>query len=177
MAASDADHDYYHIVLKALESQYGKATGNAFNFSTWEVQAHDRSETFELVEPYLSQKLDIITVQLWENVSDTTTYEDDLVSLLLFLKEKAPHARILVIGDIWSGGNAEPFKANAVKRTGVEFVSLDGITDNPDYSCGLGATVYDDEGNPHTVEHEGVAAHPGDKGMRAIAERILSVLG
>ena len=51
-----------------------------------------------------------------------------------------------------------------------------GIADNEQYYCGLGTTVYDKDGNPHTVKNEGVAMHPGDKGMELIAERIIEAI-
>ena len=68
------------------------------------------------------------------------------------------------------------YKKTAVENTNVEFVSLDGITDNKAYYSGLGTTVYDEDGNVHVVEHDGVAKHPGDKGMQAIADAIITVL-
>ncbi|MBE5837171.1 hypothetical protein [Butyrivibrio sp.] len=65
---------------------------------------------------------------------------------------------------------------NAVEENDVEYVSLDGITDNEEYYCGLNTIVYDESGEEHIVEHNGVANHPGDKGMQAIADRIILVL-
>ena len=118
----------------------------------------------------------MITIQLAENASILTTYEDDYVSLLKYVKEKAPNARILVIGDFWKYQNRSELKERAVIRANAEYVSLDGITDNEDYYCGKGAIVYDKDGNEHIVEHGGVAIHPGDKGMEAIAERIINKL-
>ena len=52
------------------------------------------------------------------------------------------------------------------------FVSLSEIKGNADYQAGLGTIVYDKNGNEHVIEHEGVAAHPGDKGMKYIAEAV-----
>ena len=36
--------------------------------------------------------------------------------------------------------------------------------------------VYGNDGQEHTVDHRGVANHPGDKGMQAIADRIIEAL-
>lgn len=38
----------------------------------------------------------------------------------------------------------------------------------------MNTVVYGDDGSEHTVTHAGVAGHPGDKGMAAIADRILA---
>lgn len=40
----------------------------------------------------------------------------------------------------------------------------------------MGTLVEDSEGNMKEINHEGVAIHPGDKGMRAIADRIIEVI-
>ncbi|MBE6004393.1 MAG: SGNH/GDSL hydrolase family protein [Lachnospiraceae bacterium] len=150
--------------------------GVPYNFSVWETLSHDRDETLEYLDHYLSPKLDLVTVQLAENVSDLSTYEEDYESLLKYVKEKAPNARILVVDDFWSIDNRAELKKIAVDKTCTEFVSLEGITDNKEYYYGLGTIVYDAEGNEHVVEHSGVANHPGDKGMKAIAERIIEEL-
>lgn len=176
MAASDADHDYYHIVLKYLEDNNESVKGVPYNFSRWETLSHDRDETLEYLNHYLSPKLDLVTVQLAENASDLSTYEEDYESLLNYIKEKAPNARILVIDDFWGQDNRAELKKAAAEKTGAEFVSLEGITDNEEYYCGLGTIVYGADGKEHVVEHAGVAKHPGDKGMAAIAERIIEVL-
>ncbi len=177
MAASDADHDYYHIVLKYLEDKYGNVTGEICNFSVWESQAEDRDGALtEYLEPFLNPDLDLITVQLGENVDDLETYQEDYVSMLQFIRSKAPNARILVIEDFWTVDERYDMEFAACALTDAEFVSLDDIASNDEYYCGTGTTVYDKYGNEYTVEHDGVAMHPGDEGMAAIAERIISAL-
>ncbi|MCR4704151.1 MAG: SGNH/GDSL hydrolase family protein [Saccharofermentans sp.] len=176
MAASDEEHDYYHLVLKHIEENKGKTKGISYNFYIWETQSHDRDEALELLDQYLSPELDLITVQLGENAGDLTTFQKDYVSLLQYIRSKAPNARILVLGDFWISENRDELKAAAAAEANVEFVSLDGIASNEEYYCGLGTVVYDAEGNEHIVEHDGVARHPGDNGMKAIADRIIATL-
>lgn len=176
MAASNEDHDYYHIVLNYLKEKNGDVMGVPYNFAVWETQSHDRDETLTYLDHYLSPKIDLITVQLAENASDLSTYQEDYASLLEYIKTNAPNARILVIGDFWSNGDRNNLKINAINQENVEYVSLEGITDNKEYYCGLGTIVYDKDGGEHIVEHDGVANHPGDKGMEAIAKRIIEFL-
>ena len=67
-------------------------------------------------------------------------------------------------------------KQKACERTKVEFISLDEIKGLKKYQCGMGTIVYDNNGKPHTVEHAGVANHPGNAGMKWIANRIIEVV-
>ncbi|MBE5837170.1 SGNH/GDSL hydrolase family protein [Butyrivibrio sp.] len=99
MAVCDAEHDYYHLGLDYLKENNKSVKGVPYNFSVWETQSHDRDETLEYLDHYLSTELDLVTIQLAENASDLTTYQEDYVSLISYVREKAPNARILVIGD------------------------------------------------------------------------------
>ena len=146
------------------------------NFYKWEVQAYDRAEAFELLDPYLDPKLNLITVQLGENVSDLTTYEKDFEELIRYIQKKAPSAQILVIDDFWNADEKVQQKKQATDNTGVQFISLSEIKGKPEYKAGIVSTVYDANGQPHSIEHEGVAAHPGDKGMQYIADAVIKVL-
>ena len=176
MAASDEDRDYFHIVLKNLKTTHENVSGTTCNLYGWESQSHDRDGALYLLDGYLSPNLDLVTVQLGENVDDLSTFESDFLSLLLYIKEKAPNARIIVVGDFWNKENRDELKEKVAKEAGADFVSLDGIANNKAYYRGMGSYVYDKEGNPHLVEHEGVAIHPGDAGMKAIADRIINTL-
>ena len=100
MAATRADKDYVHLVADHLKDTYGDVCYYAVNFFKWEDQAHDRAETYEVIDPYLSSKLDLISIQLSENVSDTTTFEQDFESLIDHIRENAPDAAVYVIGDL-----------------------------------------------------------------------------
>ena len=58
----------------------------------------------------------------------------------------------------------------------ISGVSLKDIQGSIDAAAGTGAVVFDPAGTPHTVENADVAAHPGDRGMQAIADRIIEAL-
>lgn len=40
----------------------------------------------------------------------------------------------------------------------------------------MGTVVFDKDGKKHLIEHDGVAKHPGDKGMEAIAGKVVEKL-
>ena len=175
MSASVEENDYYHLITKGLTEKYGSVESKAHNYYLWEIQAHDRAETFDTLTPYLSADLDLITIQLSENVRDLTTFHADYLELIAYLKKSCPNAKIILIDDFWSDEKAALKKAVADELT-IPFADLSAARGNTLYHCGMGTTVYGDDGAPHTVDHQGVANHPGDKGMRFIADAVLALL-
>lgn len=174
MAASSAEKDYYHIVKSWLESKYDTVNSLAYNFSMWEVLYTDRAETIEIIDSYLSSNLDLITIQLGENVTNLDTFKGDFEYLLNHIKSMVPSAHIIVLGDIITdSGERDIIKKKVCEEYNIDYISFDDIKDNKEYQCGKGITVYDDKGNPHIVEHDGVASHPNDKAMQLIADRVI----
>lgn len=176
VAASDTEHDYFHLVKEYIQSKHKLVDAKIFTFSVWEVQSHDRDETLDFLTPYLDETLDLITIQLAENARDISTYEADFVSLIEFIKDKCPKAEIIVIGDFWEYMNRDKLKENACMKTGVIYVSLDEVKNNKAYYCGMGTVVLDDNNHEYIVEHSGIADHPGNNGMQAIADRVIKHL-
>ncbi len=176
MAATEADKDYVHLISNYLKDQYGDVCCYSTNFSLWERQSHDRAETYDDIDKFLSMKLNLVTIQLGENVDDPTTFESDLEELIEYVQKKAPKAEILVIDNFWDDEKIESMKIEASNNTNVKFISLDEIKNKPEYQCGLGTIVFDKAGNEHTVEHEGVARHPNNDGMKYIADKIIESL-
>jgi len=115
------------------------------------------------LDKYLSDELDLITIQLSENVSDVSTFREDFEELCRYIIQKSPSAQIIVIDDFWDSGEKSSMKVNATRSCNVDFVSLDEIKGNADYQAGLGTIVYDQNGNGHVIEHEGVAGHDSVK--------------
>ena len=175
MAASDADHDYVHLVSAFLSASHGKIACHPYYFYEWET-AENRASKLSLLDPYLDSGLDLVTIQLGENAEDLTTFEQDFEDLIRYVREKAPEARVLVIDDFWFNEERSRMKRSAADKAGVEFVSLEEIRGSADAEAGIGSVVYDPAGNPHTVQNADVASHPGDQGMRLIADQIIAAL-
>lgn len=175
MAATKAENDYYHLLISYLKGNNDEVTSYSYNFAQWEMQSHDRAETFDLISPHISPKLNLITVQLGENVSDSTTIESDFEELIMYLKNKAPNAEIIIIGDFWNS-DRDIIKEKTANKLNVKFVSLSDAHGNDKYWAGIGTTVYDAAGNKHIIEHSGVASHPGDFGMEYIANNVINVI-
>lgn len=174
MAASTREKDYYHRVCSYLKNKYNTINSYAVNYFIWEVQAADRGETYDLIDGYLDAKLDLVTIQLSENVKELNTYQDDYEALIRYIHARAPKAQIIVIDDFWGRGERATLKKKAAEATGVQFADLNEIKGKDEYRCLVGTTVYGAQGEAHVVEHEGVAIHPGDKGMEYIANAVIA---
>ena len=175
MAASRQDKDYVHLVTNWLTTHHEHVFSLAYNFSIWETQSHDRAQLLKDLDSKLDPKIDLITIQLSENANDLSTFSKDLIDLINYIHTHCPHAKILLIDDFWDNNKAS-IKSQVATQTHVDFISLDAVRNNPTAQCGLGTTVFGDDGTPHKVEHQGVAVHPGDSGMQYIANQIISVL-
>ena len=174
MAASDADHDYYHRVVGMLKRNSMNTVNSAVvSGYTWEVQSHDRDEALETIDPYLTYGIDLVTVQLSENASDLSTFEADFSSLLRHIKDVCGNnCQVIVIDDFWSE-EKHNLKKNVCEEFDILFVDLSDIRGVAEYQVGMGTAVSGEDGEEHIIEHSGVAGHPGDEGMRIIAERVL----
>lgn len=176
MAATSQDKDYVHLISSYLEGLHEEVCMNVVNYSVWEMQATDRAETYQILDYYLDKRLNLVTIQLSENVNDMSTYEVDYEELIRYIRKCAPYAQVIVIDDFWNSDDKSTLKEEAANNTGVDFVSLSSIKGKAEYQCGMDTIVYDSEGREHIVKHDGVAVHPGDKGMKYIADSVISVI-
>ncbi|MCH3998895.1 MAG: SGNH/GDSL hydrolase family protein [Lachnospiraceae bacterium] len=189
MAATSQDTDYVHQTeslltdkLEELKPGAKGINGYAFNYSVWETNAHDRAQTYPVMDKYMTEGggLDVVVLQLGENVSDASTddstYESDYAELIQHIKEEAPFAQIITVGDFWADDTKDAVKKSVAEEVGVTYVDLAEIQDDPNYEAGMGTTVQGDDGNEHEIDHSGVAKHPGDTGMKWIAKKIVDMV-
>lgn len=128
-----------------------------------------------MLEPYLSNKLNLVSIQLSENVTDLSTFHSDYTELINHIKEKCPNAQIILVDEFWSNEKAN-LKEDIASTNNIPFVDLSEIRGMKEYQCGMNTIVYGDDAKEYKVKHDGVAEHPGDKGMEFIADAIISVI-
>ena len=177
MASRSIDTDYVHVVANRMADKQNLPINEyAYNYATWEVQASDRAETFPMIKPYLNSNLDTVVIQLGENVSNLTTFQDDYEELVKYVMDNARNARIVLVGDFWTNDEQEEMKEKVANKLQIPYVDLSAIQNNSTYQAGLGTMVEGSDGVQHKIEHAGVAVHPGDKGMQFIAEKIIDCI-
>lgn len=172
MASSEDGKDYYSLVEKYLEEKYGKVNGQKIAFTSWETNYRDRVEFLPMLDEYLNEDTKLVTVQLSENMTNKDTFSRDYKELLKYIMKKSPKAQIIVVGDIWFEDN-DRMKAEICKEMKLEYVSLDEMRQDRKYYCGMGTKIVGDDKEVHKVDHQGVADHPGDRGMKYIADHII----
>lgn len=175
MAASDAEHDYVHQIIRGLSAKY-HVIADVMNFWAWEVTAHDRQEVLPLLNRFLVREVDLYVVQLGENAGNNIgTMDGDFRTLLATLREQSPQARIVVFGGFWANKKLDQIKESVCRETGATYISLQDIQ-SANYQSSMGMVVQDGNGHEHNIEHEGVSRHPNDKGMTQMAQKLWSSL-
>lgn len=173
ICSTQPDNDYFNLVVKELENRHGDVVAYPYNFAPWE-RAANRDTALDLIDVYLNDKLDLVTIQLGENASDITTYEGDLEALIRYIREKAPKAQIIVIGDWWSVEKND-MRKEAAKNSNCEFADLSEVIGDSKYQSKTGLECYLSDGTTINVSEE-ASTHPGDLGMEYIADKVINLI-
>ena len=96
--------------------------------------------------------------------------------MLSKLRTAAPHARVVWAAAWYTSTERLDAIHAACAATGCEFIPFNDLNTAENRGA-IGNTITYPDGNTSTVEASGVASHPGDAGMLAIAQRILGKLG
>lgn len=164
MAASSIDNDFVHLIVKELDKRFGTIDYCIAQGSKWE-RAYTR--TGEVMQEIYSKArefdADIIIVRIGENITpeehlkvDCKPAIDEAIRYLI----KSDNAQVIVTDMFWYAIYNDAFREIAEER-GYTFCHITDLEeDERTMAKGL-------------FEHQGVASHPGDYGMRCLADRIL----
>ena len=165
MAASSPEKDYVHRTVSMLEEKYGKVQFCIAQRADWERDFSNPRALDYFKEAY-DFDADIAIFRLGENVRLTSPEQIDVlagafVDAMKYLSE-GRRAKLVVTDTFWRNGAINSAIEKACATMGIESVKLGDLgDDNSMKAIGL-------------FDHAGVAAHPGDKGMQAIADRIVA---
>ncbi|SRR5258708_29089166 len=170
MAASALEKDYVHLVAAGLAGLTGKKPEIKFaNIADFERGL----ATFDLDERLKSElefKPTLVIVAIGENVAALQTddakaqFKSSLGKLLR--KFKSGGATLIVRSCFWPDPAKDGILREACTAAGGTFVDISA----------LGKDEFNYARSERKFEHAGVAAHPGDKGMKAIADAIIAAL-
>ena len=171
MAASSADKDYVHLVAKALSKKDGSAPETMVrNIATFERQ-YGTFDAAALVRETSAFNADLIVVAIGENVPALTNaacraeFAAKTAALLKGIKG-ANQPLVLVRSCFWANAPKDEALKKACQEIGGTYLDIGH----------LGKEQKNMARSEREFKHQGVANHPGDRGMRAIADAIVGAV-
>ncbi|TDE18188.1 SGNH/GDSL hydrolase family protein [Dyadobacter psychrotolerans] len=173
MAASTKEKDFVHLLVSLLRQRSPSIDFSVLQASGWE-RNHEKF-VFAAYDSVFLNKPDLVIIRLGENVKELAGFDQSYLNFINYIKEKSPAARIVVTGNFWTNHAKDLAIKKAAESAKVLYIPLDDL-DTKENKSSIGAIVTGDDGAKHVIDHNGVANHPGDEGMKQIAERIYSML-
>lgn len=171
MAASAREKDYVHLLLDRIsKTAGGKPAVMVKNIADFERRQSDFNVSNDLKDE-LAFEADLVVIAIGENAASPKTddakakYRVAFASLLAELKKRG-QPTLVVRSCFW----ADPAKDQIMKQACVDAGGL--FVDNSK----LGGDESNYARSERKIEHAGVAGHPGDKGMQAIADSLWSAI-
>ncbi|MEZ5329604.1 MAG: hypothetical protein R3F19_31545 [Verrucomicrobiales bacterium] len=169
MAASSEDKDYVHL----LTSKIAKAAGGDHprtmvrNIADFE-RGYGEFETAARLKEELAFEADIVVIAIGENVAEIRSEpeaEKFSTAIKGLLSEIKTHGKpaIFVRSSFWPNAAKDDILRDVCAAEGGTFVDI-------------GPLGSDAANKAPEFEHAGVAAHPGDRGMAAIADAIFEAI-
>ena len=181
MAASDSNHDYFHYVEEFLKGKNPDVTVLRKGGSNWEGMTTSESRK-QAVEGFLSEldgSEDLVIIQLSDNVNTEekkATYPEDVYTMLSMFRSHCPKARIVWLAAWYGWGENYTAIESACTKLGLDLVDIRDLSTLAENQSAIGNTYTKPDGSKDTITNGGVASHPGDLGMKRIAERVIKLL-
>lgn len=171
MAASAEEKDYVHLVTAQIaRAADAKPETRVRNMAEFE-RLHDTYDIAAALKAELDFNADMVIVAIGENVpalgSDAAKakYAAAFSRLLAEIKKHGRPA-IFVRSCFWHDPVKDEIMKQASAASGAAFIDI----------AALGRDESNAAGAERQIEHAGVAGHPGDKGMQAIADAIWATM-
>ena len=179
LAASDPQHDYYYLMSQYILGKNPEADIQRHATGSWEwsTNSSDRQKAFDdSFKPYLDADVDLVIVQCMENVGTTAakqTLAQDSVSLLQNIKKCSPDAQIIWMYGWWGDRTVFDPAQNACDKVGAKGINLNDIGTQKSMQSYAGQKRTLKDGTVREIK-DVEASHPGDAGMKAIADRLIT---
>lgn len=166
MAASAAENDYVHRLMSSVREKDPDAAFCICQISEWERQYKSGKDVYHLYDNARDFNADIMVMRAVENCPgddfDKRVFKQELKNLLEYLNPTGK-AKIILTTGFWHHPGDVGIGEMA-KEMNLPLVRLGDLGEMEEMmAIGL-------------FEHSGVAIHPGDLGMKEIANRIFESL-
>lgn len=162
MAASCKENDYVHLLIKAIDERIS-ASYCICQASQWEVNHKSPEKILDIYTPAREFGADIIIMRICENCYgdlDAEAFEKNYPEFVKYLNTK--NGKVIFTTGFWKNDITDALIEKTANDMNAPCVYLGDLGDKPEM-CAYGK-----------FEHDGVQAHPGDLGMKHIAERIFA---
>ena len=175
MAASTRENDFVHKLENKIRNKKQNFICTPVNIANWETSLNIDSIKWTTLNIY---DYDYVIIRLGENISNDTESEiceKAIKELITYLKQKNSSVKLYITGEFWPNASKESAIINAAEAENIKYIKIDSLyTDQNVHK--IGDKVFGDDGQLHVIEHSGVAIHPNDSGMEAIAEEIFKAI-
>ena len=159
MAASVKDSDLVHLLIREIHQVDPSAVVNFKNIADFERDF----DTYSLSDLDSLKNPDVLIMKISENVNDQKAVKDNFIlwydKLVKYLAPKDQTLKIIADG-FWAKECVNSLIEKYAIQKGYHFIPLADLSkDSTNLAMGR-------------FSHKGVAAHPSDKGMRMIEQRI-----
>lgn len=171
MAASAAEKDYVHLVTQSLAKKDGSAPETLVkNIAAFERQ-YATYDVAEQLKDAVAFQADLIVLCIGENVPTPgspealSQFKDAVVKMLNSVKAgRSP--TLVVRSSFWASAAKDEALKQACAEVGGRFADIRA----------LGKDEKNFARSERPYKHAGVANHPGDRGMQAIADAIVGAI-
>ena len=166
MAASEREKDYVHLLMKEISQKDNDAVYCICQVAQWEINYKNGLSVYDLYADAKAFQADVIIMRFIENCPmdefDIEIFKKEYNTFADYLSNSG-NAKLIFTNGFWKHPGDVAICEVAAERNSP-FINLGDLGECDDMKAiGL-------------FWHEGVANHPGDKGMKAIAERIMREL-
>lgn len=162
MAASSIEKDFVHILTRKFEELGKNPITCVCQIANWEWNYKDGSTVLKQYEAARNFNADILVVRIVENYPfdnfEPEVFKAEFKKLIDYFNPSG-RAEIVITTGFWKH-IADPYIRELANELNIKCVELNDLGGMGEMKA-LGL-----------FKHEGVANHPGDKGMQAIADRI-----
>lgn len=166
MAASNAGSDYLQQLVKLLNKKSDSDQWSAHDENGWAME--NSPETYKIPDAFIqtAHKANLVIIELGDNYNGTNleafakTYKDTAKAL------RPQNGRLTCISTWWPNPAKDKIIKESCLSAGGVFVDISDIPLTPTNIAR----------NEQKLTNDGVAAHPGDTGMKAIAKRVFENL-
>lgn len=159
MAASAPEKDYLHILTRRFQQENPSIEIKSQNIAEWE-NTYWRYDLHRL-DTIRASNPDLVLIRLGENVKGDSLVQHGFARQFVeMLRHVATDStRIIVAASWWPGNPATTELERICKERGIEFVAMNQLFVPANTAIGQ-------------YQNSGVASHPNDAGMQAIADLI-----